>query len=201
MNPAVLGRAVVMFVVTNIDDIVVLTVLFGQARDRGAEWRVVAGQYLGLVAILAACAVGAAGAGLLPANVVAYLGLVPLALGVRAGWQVWSDRQSPGRAQPAEALPPATTIGMLGVAAITFANGGDNIGVYLPVFANATAAGVASYCLVFLVMAALWCALGRFLATRRPIALALSRWGHVLLPVVLVGIGGLILVEGGAFGL
>jgi cadmium resistance protein CadD (predicted permease) len=32
-------------------------------------------------------------------------------------------------------------------------------------------------------------------------ARALSRWGHVLLPVVLVALGTVILVEGGAFGL
>ena len=54
---------------------------------------------------------------------------------------------------------------------------------------------------MFLVLVAVWCALGRFLATRRPVARALSRWGHVMLPVVLIGIGLAILVCGGAFGL
>ena len=43
--------------------------------------------------------------------------------------------------------------------------------------------------------------LGRFFATRPLVAHALARWGHVLLPAVLVGIGLLILIEGGAFGL
>jgi cadmium resistance protein CadD (predicted permease) len=38
-------------------------------------------------------------------------------------------------------------------------------------------------------------------ATHPLTARALSRWGHVLLPVVLAGIGTIILVEGGAFGL
>jgi cadmium resistance protein CadD (predicted permease) len=33
------------------------------------------------------------------------------------------------------------------------------------------------------------------------LARSLARWGHVLLPVVLMGIGVAILVEGGAFGL
>jgi len=33
------------------------------------------------------------------------------------------------------------------------------------------------------------------------IAKALARWGHILLPVVLITIGLLILIEGGAFGL
>lgn len=43
--------------------------------------------------------------------------------------------------------------------------------------------------------------LGRFFATQPMIARTLACWGHIVLPVVLIGIGLLILVEGGAFGL
>ena len=41
----------------------------------------------------------------------------------------------------------------------------------------------------------------RLAGSSRPGPCALARWGHVLLPVVLVAIGLLILIEGGAFGL
>ncbi|GAA3550304.1 hypothetical protein GCM10022222_37300 [Amycolatopsis ultiminotia] len=54
---------------------------------------------------------------------------------------------------------------------------------------------------VFLALVAVWCVVGRFFAARPVVARALARWGHVVLPVVLVGIGLLILIEGGAFGL
>lgn len=57
------------------------------------------------------------------------------------------------------------------------------------------------YVAVFLVLVAVWVLAGRYFATRPLVARALSRWGHVLMPVVLVGIGLLILIEGGAFGL
>jgi cadmium resistance protein CadD (predicted permease) len=56
------------------------------------------------------------------------------------------------------------------------------------------------YVIVFLIMLAVWIAGGRSFATRPLIAKALSRWDHILLPVVLIGIGLLILFEGGAFG-
>ena len=82
----------------------------------------------------------------------------------------------------------------LAVAGVTFANGGGNIGVYVPVFTTTNTADLITYCAVFLVM------VGLFFATRPTVASALSRWGHVLLPVVLIGIGLLILIEGGAFG-
>jgi cadmium resistance protein CadD (predicted permease) len=89
----------------------------------------------------------------------------------------------------------------LTVAAVTLAGGGDNIGVYVPVFANAGPGALVGYAAVFLVLVGVWCAAGRFLVTRPPVARALGRFGHVLLPVVLVAIGMLVLVEGHAFGL
>lgn len=87
------------------------------------------------------------------------------------------------------------------VAAVTFANGGDDIGVYVPVFATAGVGGMSVYAEVFLTLVAVWCFAGRFFTTGPFIAKALSRRGHILLPPVLIAIGLLILTEGGAFGL
>jgi len=56
---------------------------------------VVVGQYLGFGAILLASVVGALGAGLLPDELIPYLGLLPLLLGLRAAWQAWVSH--PGR--------------------------------------------------------------------------------------------------------
>ena len=92
-------------------------------------------------------------------------------------------------------------LGIGAVAGVTFANGGDNLGVYVPVFTTIGTAGVVVYVSVFLVLIALWCLAGRYLAARPPLARALARWGHVALPLVLIAIGTIILVEGGAFGL
>ncbi|GGW16283.1 hypothetical protein GCM10018980_18230 [Streptomyces capoamus] len=60
---------------------------------------------------------------------------------------------------------------------------------------------MSAYVIVFLVLLAVWIAAGRYFATRPAIAKTLSRWGHILLPLVLIGLGVLILIEGGAFGL
>ncbi|GAA2670177.1 MULTISPECIES: cadmium resistance transporter [Actinosynnema] len=197
MDPALLGRAAAMFAVTNIDDLLLLALFFGQARgDRRAELRVVVGQYLGFGAILAVAVVGALGAGLLPEAVIPYLGLLPLALGVRAGWTAWRERDAHEDGDEVD-----TAAGAAQIAAVTFANGGDNIGVYVPVFAVAGAGGTVGYAVIFLVGVAVWLAAGRFLAGRPVVARFLARWGHVALPVVLIAIGLVILVEGGAFGL
>ena len=216
------ARAAGMFAVTNIDDILVLALFFGRgAGHRGVSARVVIGQYLGFAAILVASIAGALGAGVLPRPVIAYLGLLPLLLGIRAAWGVWRERHGSDTDGPdAESGPGAGPDADAGsdsdagpdgnrgggpsvgaVAAVTLANGGDNIGVYVPVFATAGPAGLVGYTVVFLVLVGVWCVVGRFLATRPPVARTLARFGHLLLPVVLIGIGLLILVEGRAFGL
>jgi cadmium resistance protein CadD (predicted permease) len=186
-----------MFVVTNVDDMVMLTVFFGRAAGRrSAVWRVVAGQYLGFGAIVAVSVLGAVGATLLPDGAVPYLGLLPVVLGIRAGWLAWRSRHD--RDQDVDRDDGA---GVVHVAVVTFANGGDNIGVYVPVFAVAGIGSMVGYVAVFLVGVAIWCAAGCYLAGRPAIATAMSRWGHIILPVVLIGIGLWILFEGNAFGL
>jgi len=165
----------------------------GSAGDRRAAARVVSGQYLGFAAILAASIAGALGVGLLPEPAVPYLGLLPLLLGIRAAW----------RTRKRETPDPSTggAVGALAVAATTLANGSDNIGVYVPVFATAGAGALVTFAVVFQVLLAVWCGVGRWLATRQLIARVLARWGHVVLPAVLIGLGVVIMVEGGAFGL
>lgn len=198
MDLRIIGAAAGLFAVTNVDDLVVLSLFFGRGGGhRGAAARIVAGQYLGFAAILAVSAAAALGATLLPRAAIGYLGLLPAALGLRAAWRVWRERRRGG---PAAGVPPGGPA-VLEVAVVTFANGGDNIGVYVPVFATAGAAAMTGYAVVFLLLVAVWCAAGRFAATRPVIAPVLSRWGHLLLPAVLIGIGLLILARGGAFGL
>ncbi|MGW3911072.1 cadmium resistance transporter [Streptomyces sp. NPDC005070] len=199
MDLGIVGQAIGLFAVTNVDDILILSLFFAQgAGHPGAARRIVLGQYLGFAAILTVAVAAAFGAGFLPEAAIPYLGLLPLALGLKAAWQAWKHRE--------EADEEGEETGGDGpraseVAAVTFANGGDNIGVYVPVFATTGLGGTSVYAAVFLILVAVWCFAGRFFATRPVVARALSRWGHILLPLVLIALGLLILVEGGAFGL
>ncbi|WP_410638186.1 cadmium resistance transporter [Amycolatopsis sp. lyj-346] len=190
MDAGLLGRAAAMFAVTNVDDLVLLAVFFGQAAGRRGELKVVVGQFLGFAAILAVSVAGALGAGLLPDGAVRWLGVLPVLLGLRAAWQAW-------RARDQDDDEPPTAAGVLGIAMVCFANGGDNVGVYVPAFAATGPAGLVGFAVVFLAGVAVWCAAGRFLATRPGVARVLARWGHVVLPAVLIALGVLILI--GAF--
>jgi cadmium resistance protein CadD (predicted permease) len=201
VNAGIVAEAAGLFAITNVDDIVLLSLFFGRsAGQQGAARRIVTGQYLGLIAILAITVAAAYGATFLPESAIAYLGLLPLALGLWAAWQAWKHhRQGDGGEQ--QTGNKQDDLKALQVAAVTFANGSDNIGVYLPVFAKAGAAGITVYAAVFLVLVGVWCAGGRFFATRSAIASVIGRWGHILHPLVLIALGLFILIQGGAFGL
>lgn len=203
MSFGLVGQAVALFGVTNVDDIIVLAVFFGQTTNRSGALRVIVGQYLGFAGILAVAVLGALGAGLLPEAAIPYLGLLPLLLGLRAGWNAWRDHRASRDpdGKPEEGTRTQRRAGALTVAAVTFSNGGDNIGVYVPVFATTGPGGLITYTVVFLILVAAWCTAGWFFASRPLVARALARWGHIILPVVLVAIGLIILIEGRAFGL
>lgn len=200
MLSAFILQAIGLFIATNIDDIIVLSLFFARGAGRsGTTARIIVGQYLGFGAILAAAVIVALGArSFLPESAIPYFGLVPLALGLRAAWQAWRGEDDDDDDEERAAGKP---ISVTTVAAVTFANGGDNIGVYVPVFATIGTVGILAYSGVFLLMVAGLVLAARYVATRKPIAATLERWEHVLFPLVLIGLGLVILIEGGAFGL
>ena len=193
-------QAIGLFVATNIDDIIVLSLFYARgAGQRGTTRKILLGQYLGFGGILLAAVVISLGArSFLPEDALPYFGLIPLALGLYAAWRAWRNR---GDDDDDEAKVAGKQVGVLTVAAVTFANGGDNIGVYVPVFATASTTAIIAYCLVFLALVGLLVLAAKYVATRRPIAEILERWEHILFPLVLIGLGIVILLEGGAFGL
>ena len=193
-------QAIGLFLATNIDDIIVLSLFFARgAGQRGTTVRILVGQSLGFVGILGAAVLVALGAGaFLPPEVIPYFGLIPLALGLWAAWQAWRRRHDD---DDDEGKIEGKKVAIWAVAGVTFANGGDNIGVYVPVFLNVGPAAVVAYCVVFLALVAVLVIVAKFIATRRPIAEILERWEHILFPLVLIGLGVFILISGGAFGL
>lgn len=190
-------QAVGLFLVTNIDDIIVLSLFFARgAGQRGTTTKIVVGQYLGFGGILLASVAVTFGAGVfLPDDAIPYFGLIPLLLGAFAAWQVWHNGDDDDGTVADKPLSALT------VAAVTFANGGDNIGVYVPVFLAVGTGALVAYCVVFLALVVVLVLAAKFVATRKPIAEVLERWEHVLFPLVLIVLGLVILIEGGAFGL
>lgn len=178
-----LSVAAVVFASTNIDDVFLLAAFFADPKLRPAT--VVVGQFFGIAAIVAVSIVAALLALALPEGTTALLGVLPLALGLYGVWQLRGGIQANEDAVDA---PRHTGAQFLIVAGVTVANGGDNLGVYVPLFASAPES-ITLYAVVFTVMTGLWCAMGYLLVNNRAIGDHVRRYGQVALPFVLIALG------------
>ena len=186
-------QAVVLFATTNIDHLVILSMWFARGHGRpGTTRRILAGQYLGSGAIIILTLALAAGINLvLPVEALRWLGLIPLIIGLKAAWQAWKSR---GEDEDDDELIQGKLTSVLSVAAVTFANSGDEAAVYLPVFSVSQPWQLAVYVVVFLLLAAVVVFLAKYITSRKAIAEYLEKWESILFPVVLIALGLLILV-------
>ncbi|MBS0661295.1 MAG: TMEM165/GDT1 family protein [Verrucomicrobia bacterium] len=188
---ATIGSAIGLFAATNIDDIVVLTVLFLASRCGSPRpWQIVAGQYLGFITLVVISVVAALGLTIVPDEWVGFLGLIPLGIGI---WTLVRGLRRNGDDDDNK----VTAVGLWGVAGITIANGADNISLYTPIFRTSTPGDVAIMIVVFLILVAVWCAAGRLIGTHKAVTETLERVEHWLVPVVFIGLGLFILIESG----
>jgi cadmium resistance protein CadD (predicted permease) len=177
------------FVSTNIDD---LFLLVGFFSDRSFSRRdIFAGQMLGMAAIVAiSLAAAAAALAISPANV-GLIGFAPIIIGIG---KLLRFRQTKEEQQPA-------AVGILQVATVTIVNGGDNIAAYTPIFATQGSRDMIATLAIFAVLTLVWCFAALGLVRHTALGKPLRRYGHVLLPFILIGLGGLILYRSGAFNL
>lgn len=182
----------VSFAATNIDDIFILTLFFAQRNLR--RWHIVVGQYLGIAALIAISLVGFFARFVVPETWISLLGIVPILMGVKKlldlsrGKENLQDEQDNGHRQPSAGS-------VLTVTAVTFANGGDNIAIYIPLFANSDGPTLAITLCTFAVMIAVWCVAGYTIGNHPAVRRAVDRTGHILVPFVLIALGIYILLS------
>lgn len=186
------------FTATNLDDIVILMLFFSQVNAVFRRQHIVTGQYLGLGALVLASLPSFFGSLLFPRPWIGLLGVVPIAIGLTRLFASGADESEaesmaiqPENSWHSSILSPQT----YSVAAITFANGGDNIGIYVPLFASTTWESLLVVLSVFFVMVGVWCYAAYRLTCIPVVADNLTRYGNQLVPFVLIGLGVLILLD------
>lgn len=197
--PSILGVAIVVFATTNIDDIFLLAAFFA---DRTLAVRsIVLGQFAGIGALTAVSGVAALLALAIPDGWIGLLGLAPLILGCMRLYALGRDMKADAREDDEDDGPDKTETDTavvrspdssraqwLAVASVTIANGGDNLGVYIPLFSRQIA-WIPLYAIVFAVMTALWCTLGYGLVNHPLLGARIRQYGHIALPFVLITLG------------
>jgi cadmium resistance protein CadD (predicted permease) len=183
------AAAAAVFAGTDVDDLLVLTVLFLASRTGGRPrpWQIWAGQYLGIGVLVAVSAAAAAGLAAVPDRWVGLLGLLPLGIGLHG---LVTAVRSRGDDEPPA---PVVATGVLPVAGVTIANGADNLSVYTPMFHALGPAATLVTVAVFAIGTAVWCLAGSWLGSHPRVIAVLGRFGHWIVPVVFVVLGLVIL--------
>jgi cadmium resistance protein CadD (predicted permease) len=176
------------FVSTNIDD---LFLLVGYFSDRSFSRDLIfAGQILGMAGIVAISLMAASVALAISPAHVGLLGFAPIIIGIGRLLRLGKTEQG----QP-------TAVGIIQVATITIVNGGDNIAAYTPIFATEGSLEMSATLAIFAVLTLVWCFAALGLVRHTALGKPLRRYGHVLLPFILIGLGVLILYRSGAVNL
>jgi cadmium resistance protein CadD (predicted permease) len=195
LHLGIIGLGVALFVSTNIDDVFVLLGFFANRRFRFRH--IVLGQLIGIGALYGASALASLLSLVMAQAWIGLLGLVPIAIGLK---QLWDLRAGADESND-EQVPSAAGGTVFAVAAVTMANGGDNLGVYVPLFATLEARDIALIGLVFAVMTLAWLGLAQWLTRHRTLGAPIRRYGARAAPFVLIAVGIWILHEAGTLSL
>ncbi|BAZ32656.1 cadmium resistance transporter [Cylindrospermum sp. NIES-4074] len=191
-----ISTGLIAFSATNIDDIAILLLFFSQVNTNFRPWHIVTGQYLGFTVLVILSLPGFFGGLILPPQLIGLLGLLPMAIGISSlvNQEVESSAEVAVETELSEAsiiasfLTPQT----YSVAAVTVANGSDNISIYVPLFASSDLESVLIIIIVFFLLLAIWCYAAYQLSNQEVIANILTNYVNQIVPFVLIGLGAFI---------
>ncbi|BAQ65737.1 cadmium resistance transporter [Geminocystis sp. NIES-3709] len=215
MNQIVIAivEGVSAFIATNIDDLVILLIFFAQVKEKKIKViHIINGSYLGFIVIILFSLIGFFGGLIISPEWIGLLGILPISIGVKQLIQSQENQEEiininneyipPDRRHPflkilSEILHPQT----YKVAVIIFANGGDNIGVYVPLFAASNLLSLTIILVIFFLLKGLWCYLAYRLTKNPNIGHVITNYGNKIVPYILIGLGFFIFWKNGTFSL
>ncbi|WP_165824021.1 cadmium resistance transporter [Pseudochryseolinea flava] len=173
------------FIATNIDDLFLLTLFFGDRHYKSPN--IYIGQIMGIGVLIGISIIISYAGNFISPVFIGFLGLFPIYLGVK---QLFNNEDEENENI---SISPKNMI--IGVALVTIANGGDNVGVYVPLFAALSSFEKIGMVGVFLLMTLLWCVIANYLSNHPLLKLTLSKYGHRITPFILILLGIYLLYE------
>jgi cadmium resistance protein CadD (predicted permease) len=198
---------------TNIDDMMILLLLFSQSDSSFRKRHIFIGQYLGFFAIIMLSLPGFFGGLFIQREWLGLLGILPIAIGMK---QLINQQIESTEGTGVQTVNPdfprllhlnpvfSFFLSILHpntyqVAAVTIANSGDNISVYIPLFAGQDFVSLGIIIAVFLAMVGVGCGIAYLLTSQVTIGYILSRYGRAMIPFILMALGLFILYDRGTF--
>jgi len=186
------GLVATSFVATNLDNLLLLVVLLGtNAKRRSA---VLLGYVCSAIAVIFASALGVAVGSMVGADMIGYLGIVPLLLGCYMLYKSWTGSQV--EYEETDLLSNGTEPGIwLSTFFLLFSNSGDSVAVFLPLMAESGRSAILIIVCSYLAMALLWAGLSYTISGQRALALRIEQRAEKIVPWIMIGVGIYILTD------
>jgi cadmium resistance protein CadD (predicted permease) len=192
LNLALIGISA--FVASNIDDTFILILLFSSFSFQPRH--VFMGQFLGIAALIAISTLGSLVSLVLPQFSIGLTGLIPIAIGIKRIVELQISNKISDKNKIHQIKKRSSLTQLLTVSAITVSNGGDDVGVFTPLFAKYnTVEEVTTLVIIFMALTLIWCIVTYYFVNHPLIANRIQRIGNIITPFVLIGLGLHILVD------
>lgn len=173
------------FIGTNMDNLILLVALYARFPRRTAT--VAAGYIAGMLLIGAVSIAVGFGGDLIRIDRLGMLGVVPIALGIMALFQLFQHKQTGESRKPSSDI--STKVVFLSVLTTQLSNGADSIITFSIFLAESTVATDYLIALTGLGMIAIFAWLAHFLVKHRRVTEVVDRYGHYLTPFILILVG------------
>ncbi|GBE95082.1 cadmium resistance transporter [Nostoc cycadae] len=191
---------------TTFDDNLYLTAFFGKVNRHFRPQNIILGEFLGFTVLIFASLPGFLGGLILPTAWIGLLGFLPIAIGIN---HLLTREQAEEAVQAVSVDFSASTTKRqkkslwatlrdrqtYRVSAVTIANGGNNIGIYVPLFASSNLPSLGVVLCVCYLTVGMWCFLSYNLTRNPLLAPMLTRYGRKVFPLVLIYLGCSILIK------
>ena len=181
-----------VFSITNLDDFFLLLLFFGNQSYTVRE--IVLGQYIGISLLIFISGILSLVSLVVSPEWIGLMGFLPILIGLRQFLKLRSNTYNKNIIEKAIQKSKNKYIGQYGskvfaVSIVTVSNGGDNIGVYVPLFAIHTIGQGLLLAAVFLLATAFWCYITYLIANFTYAGEKIQRYGYIVLPFALIGLG------------
>ncbi|MHB8807535.1 MAG: CadD family cadmium resistance transporter [Anaerolineaceae bacterium] len=193
---ATIFTAIATYVATSIDYLIILVIFFSREKGKNQIKSVVLGQYLGTGALVIFSLLIAFGFSFIPRSwIIGLLGLIPIALGLKV---LFKDDEEEEENEVMESAHKFRSL-VLSLTALTIASGGDNIGIYVPLFSSITSSEIKVTVVVYFILVAVLCYISNRIANIKYVGETIEKYERIIVPIVFIGLGIMILIENGTF--